>query len=140
MSSDNDSDKDVLSKLDDTVNAINSHRDWRAQQHADEEDRLNQAWQAVLDAAKALRTKLKDNPKLRYFSIAREQDQVAVSFRRTGGGSHLLTLYRHHPENKFPATMAIWVREEGRMDRRVQAADEAVQCLVQHCALNITSQ
>lgn len=140
MNSDKESDdKDVLSQLDETINAINSHRDWRSQQRAEEEQRLNQAWQAVLDAAKTLRAKLKDNPKLRYFSISREQDQVAVSFRRSGGGSHLLTLYRNHPEDKFPTTTAIWAREEGLMDKRFQSGDDAVQCLVQHCAVNITA-
>ena len=140
MNSDKDADQDVLSQLDETVNAINSHRDWRAQKRAEEEAQLNQAWQSVLDAAKTLRTKLKDSEKLRYFSISREQDQVAVSFRRGGGGSHLLTLYRHHPEDKFPTTVAIWAREEGLMDRRFQSGKEAVQCLVQHCAVNITSK
>lgn len=130
--------KDVLDQLDDTVNAIESHRDWRAKQRADEEAQLNQAWQEVLDAARALRSKLKDNAKLRYFSIARDEAQVAVSFRRSGGGSHLLSLYRHHPENKFPTTTAIWCREAGRLDERCHTSADAVQKLVQHCALNIT--
>ncbi len=132
------SEKDVLSQLDETVNAIESHRDWRSKQRAEEEAKLDQAWKDVLKAATQLRGKLRENPKLRYFSIARDGSQVAVSFRLGGGGSHLLTLYRNHPEDKFPATTAIWCREEGKLDTRFHSSEDAVQALVQHCALNIS--
>ena len=134
------SDKDVLNQLDETVSAIERHRDWRAKQTADEEGQLDQAWQSVISAAKKLREKLRGNPGLRYFSIARDESQVAVSFRQSGAGSNLLTLYRRHPEDKYPTTMAIWCREEGRADRRFTSGAESVECLVRHCAANLVGK
>ena len=132
-------DKDVLDQLDQTINAIESHRDWRAQKRAEEARALDEAWDEVLAAAHKLRSKLQGNPKLRYFSIARDNSQVAISFHARGASANLLSLYRQHPEGKFPATQAIWCREPGRDDSRFDNGADAVEKMVRHCAGNLTA-
>lgn len=134
------SDKDILEQLDSTINAIEEHRDWRSRQRAEEDARLEAAWKELLDAAKQLRSKLKDNPKLRYFSISRDGLEVAISFRSHAASSNLMTFYRHHPEGKFTTTQAIWCREPGRDERRFQAAADAIQHMVRHCAGNLAER
>ncbi len=131
--------KDVLDLLDSTISAIESDRDGRARQQAQAEQNLAQAWQDVLDAAAALRGKLRGKPQLRYFNIARDGSQIAISFHsQSPGASSLLMLFRAHPEGKFPTTKAIWCREPGQDDKRFQQADEAVRKMVRHCAANLT--
>ncbi|ORE89160.1 hypothetical protein ATO7_04755 [Oceanococcus atlanticus] len=133
------SEKDILQQLDSTINAIEEHRDWRSKQRAEEEAKLRAAWQQLLDAATQLRGKLKDNPKLRYFSIARDGSEIAISFRTNAASSNLMSFYRDHPEGMYNTTLAIWCREPGRDDRRFQSADDAIQLMVRHCAGNLAS-
>ncbi len=133
-------DKDILKQLDSTINAIEEHHDWRSRQRAEEEARLRVAWQKLLDAATQLRSKLKDNPKLRYFSIARDGSEVAVSFRSYAASSNLMTFYRDHPDGKFQTTLAIWCREPGQDDKRFMVGDDAIQHLVRHCAGNLAER
>lgn len=132
-------DEDVLKQLDSTINAIESQRDWREQQRIDEEARLNAAWEQVLEAAAKLRSRLQGNPKLRYFTIARDGSEVGVSFHaRSGGGSNMLSFHRRHPEGKFPTTNTIWCREQSVHDQRFDSAEAVIQKLVRHCAANLT--
>lgn len=133
------SDESALDKLKHSIDAIQSHRDYAARRAAEESRGVDAAWAAVMKAARELREQLRDNSRLRYFVIALDQSEVSVSFMRKGGtGSALLSLYRRHPDGKFPSINAIWVLEPGKQDRYVTSTDDAVDALVHHCAVNIT--
>lgn len=133
------SDDNAVEKLKHSIDAIQSHRDYEARRAEEESRGVDAAWAAVMKAARELREQLRDNTRLRYFVIALDQSEVSVSFsRKSGTGSALLSLYRRHPDGKFPSINAIWVLEPGKPDRYVKSTDDAVNTLVNYCALNMT--
>jgi len=133
------SDETALEKLKQSIDAIQSHRDYEKRRAADQSRNVDAAWDAVLAAAHELRDQISESPSLRYFVITRNQSEVSVSFQRKSNvGTALLSLYRRHPDGKFPAVNAVWIMEPGKPDRYVTTADEAVDALVHHCAVNMT--
>ncbi|WP_420426638.1 hypothetical protein [Algiphilus sp.] len=134
------SDDNAVDKLKNSIDAIQSHRDFEARRAAEQQRGVDEGWQAVLRAARDLRDQLKDNPRLRYFVVALDRSEVSVRFEAKGSNSALLSLYRRHPEGRFPSINAIWILEPGRKDRYVTSGDEAVEALVYHCAVNMTRE
>ena len=133
-----DNDEDVLGQLDARIDAIKSHRNWREKKRDEAVEALDEAWDRVLEAARVLRGRLRGNPRVRYFTIARDQTAVTVSFHQSGGGSDLLSLHRFHPEGRFPMTHCIWSRRPGLADGRHTDGREAVDLLVRHCAAHLS--
>lgn len=133
------SDESALDKLKQSIEAIQSHRDYETRRAANQSRDVDAAWEAVLSAARELRDQFGDSPSLRYFVITRDQSEVSVRFAHNqGAGTALLSLYRRHPDGKFPAVNGVWILEPGKQDRYVTSADEAVEALVRHCAINLT--
>ena len=132
--------RSVLDKLDDTIGAIERHRAVSAQEKGATVRKVNAAWAAVLESARDLRRKLKDEPRLRYLSIDRDELSISISFRaeQTGVKGELLELSRRHPEGKFPAVEAVWVRQPEKEDRRFTDAEEVVDLMVRFVARNLT--
>lgn len=127
-------DEDILKQLDERVSSIQQHQHWRDQQKLDRESQLDTEWQKFLVSAGKLRTRLQGHPKLRYFSIARDQSQVAVSFRLGVSASRMVTFYRSNPEGKIEVPPRFWCREEGRLDEKLTTAKELNERLLRHCA------
>lgn len=125
--------------LSDTIGAIQSHRKATNElQQARLED-VEVAWEAVLKASRELREQISSNARVRYFTIARDNNSISVSFRSTNATARgeLLEMHRHHPEGRYPDTHAIWVRESERDERRLTNGEEAVTLLVRFCARNL---
>lgn len=127
-------DDDILKQLDAKVSSIQLHKSWREEKQREQSLQLEQEWQQFLGAARKLRGRLHGHPKLRYFSIARDESNVSVSFRGSGATSQLLSFYRANPEGKFETQPMFWCREEGRLDEKVTTARELNERLLRHCA------
>lgn len=129
----------VTDLLEDTIGAIQSHRSATSESRKELQKRVDEAWASVIEASRELRGKLSGNEKLRYFTIARDEKSVIVSFqgRQTNARGDLLELSRYHPDGQFADTEAIWVRESNRTDQRLHSGDEAVKLLVRFCARNL---
>lgn len=132
----------ALDMLDDTIEAIQMHRDSTGQNKAEINSRLNAAWAGVIKAAEELRPRLTADPRLRYLTIRRDGLALTVSFsgKTPASRGDLLEMSRHHPEGQFQETQAIWVRETDKDERRVTDPDDAVKTLVRFCARNLTRQ
>ncbi len=131
--------RNVTDLLDDTIGAIQSHRTATSESRKELKQRVDAAWESVLDAARQLRIKINGNARLRYFTIARDDKSVTVSFqgRQSNARGDLLELSRYHPDGQYAETEAIWVRESGRPDQRLHSGEEAVKLLVRFCARNL---
>jgi len=129
----------VTDLLDDTIGAIQSHRTATSQSRKELRARVDEAWATVLEAGRQLRSKLNGNERLRYFTIARDEQSIVVSFQGRGSNARgdLLELSRQHPDGQFTETEAIWVRETGRNDQRYTCGDDTVKLLVRFCARNL---
>lgn len=125
--------------LSDTIGAIQSHRKATSEIRQARLEDIEAAWTAVLNASRELRGKISADPRVRYFTIARDNGSVSVSFRAPDAGARgdLIEMHRHHPEGRYPDTHAIWVRESDREERRLTNGEEAVTLLVRFCARNL---
>lgn len=131
--------KDVLDLLNDRISSIQSHRQTRQDQRTAQQIARTAAWEEFLSAAGKLRASLRSHPKLRYFSIARDGSQVAVSFREQGAESGLVTFYYSHPDGKVEVLPAFWCREAGRIDEKYDNSSDVIDRLVRHCAQYVSS-
>lgn len=131
--------RNVTDLLDDTIGAIQSHRSATSESRKILKQRVDAAWESVIEASRQLRGKLSGNPRLRYFTVSRDGNSVMISFqgRQSNARGDLLELSRHHPEGQFTETEAIWVRESNHDDQRLNSGDEAVKLMVRFCARNL---
>lgn len=131
--------RNILDQLDASIRAIETHRGAQQEKVEATRQQIDACWEAVLTAAAELRPRVTGHAHLRYFTIARDRLSITVSFHASGKGGRgeLLLMSREHPEGKYPATQAVWVREASAEDRRITDLDEAVECLVRFCARNL---
>ncbi len=132
--------RSILNQLEDTIQSIQTHRETAADAFNATRRQANAAWAAVLEAAKELRESITGHQRLRYFTIARDELSITVSFHAQaegGGRGEVLVMARHHPDGKYPGTEAVWVREPGKDDKRIIVAEEAVRHIVNFCARNL---
>jgi hypothetical protein len=89
-------------------------------------------WQHVMRSMQALEQKIKSNPRLIYFNIARDLREVTIKMvdETSKQRYRLITLTRDHPSGKFKQMEVVWFIEYAGRERYFQDPKEAMAELV----------
>jgi len=118
------------------VEGIRRDRVSHEKEMLDQQSKIEQDWQHVLDSMRALQKKVEGHPNLIYFTISRDQQDISVKVAdfSTKRGYSLFTLSRRHPAGAHPSLNAVWLIEFPAREWHYYDAKEAMAELVARIA------
>lgn len=119
--------------LEQKISSIRSHR--ASQSSARDEKRMafEAEWAEVLDELRQVRARLRDEERVRYFTIGREGEMVALKVQRKSSQTSLL-MTRGHPDRPVEGEMRVYVRDHVWPDKNFSSPRDALNELLSHIA------
>lgn len=120
-----------VAELDRLLGSIRRFRDDEQAQARARRQRLLEEWQKVVQYGHALKEKLADEPRVKYFEVSERRGEIVVRIERSRGQPPwLLMLTCGHLELRTPAGEGIWMRQSETADRRFDNGQDAVRDFV----------
>jgi hypothetical protein len=97
---------------------------------------FEQSWKNLIASLRDLRDQLRNEPRIMYFTIDREDREatVKVADRNTRGGGIVLSLSRHQPQGQDQNQLMVWIRVLGENDVHFSDPQLALERFVQRIA------
>ncbi len=115
------------------ISSIRSHRETMSSARDERQQAFEDEWMAVLDELRQLRSRLRDEERVRYFTIGREGDMVALKVQRKSGQTSLL-MTRGHPDRPVEGELRVYVRDHVWPDKNFNKPRDALNELLTHIA------
>ncbi len=120
-----------LSELDRLMGAIRTYRSSEDEQNAKKQEETLQEWKKVLGYCDALKTRLSNEPRVRYFEISDRRSEVVIRIERNAGQpTQMLMLTRGHMEQRQHAYDGIWLRQTAQADKRYDKCADVMRDVV----------
>lgn len=120
-----------VDEIDRLLGSIRSHRsDEETEQQRKREEMLAE-WKKVMDYCATLKTRLGNQPRVRYFEISDRRNEVIIRFERAAGQpTQQLLLSWGHMERRGIGADGIWMRRHSQPDKRYETCADAMRDLV----------
>ncbi|MDP3857830.1 MAG: FHA domain-containing protein [Stagnimonas sp.] len=120
-----------LKELDRLLGSIRSFRDQETDVVRQRQAELLHEWRATLSYAEAMKARLADESRIRFFDVSERRQEIVLRIVRIPGEpNRLLSLTWGHPDQRDKAPDGIWMRATHNPDRRFYKSAEAVRELV----------
>ena len=120
-----------LKELDRLLGSIRSFRDQETDVVRQRQAELLHEWRATLSYAEAMKARLIDESRIRFFDVSERRQEIVLRIVRfPGEPTRLLSLTWGHPDQRDKAPDGIWMRATHHPDRRYYKSAEAVRELV----------
>lgn len=120
-----------MSELDRLMGAIRTYRSSEDQQNAKKQEESLQEWKKVLSYCDALKTRLNNEPRVRYFEISDRRSEVVIRIERNAGQpTQMLMLTRGHMDQRQHAQDGIWLRQTAQADKRYETCADVMRDVV----------
>lgn len=122
--------------LDQQIKGIQAHRSEQQQTVRSRKDELDQQWQDALTAARELQERLKANPRVLYFVISRDGEEISVKLADNSRRGYTNLIFgRRHPESGRASTDGmVWFGEFGETPKAYREPKEALEDFVRRIA------
>lgn len=106
-------------KLDKVLNAMREHRRLDAKGEDARTKQLKTEWQHTMQYATALKAKLADEPRVRFFEISERRNEVVLRVEKSAAlPMHLIQITLGHADRASDVIDGIWLRQSGSQDSR----------------------
>ena len=120
-----------LGELDRLMGSIRSYRSVEQKQQDQKREEMLAEWKKVMGYSGALKTRLANETRVRYFEISDRRNEVVVRIERVAGQpTQLLMLTWGHMEQRDRAQDGIWMRQPGQADKRFEKCADVMRELV----------
>lgn len=109
---------DITSQFERHLQSVRSYREEAMATTLNKKARIDAEWGKMIQAMRALQTRLSADKRVLSFTISRDLREVAVKIAdaHEKRGHRYFLLSREHPDGKFPGMDSVWLREFGRDD------------------------
>lgn len=128
-------DASVETLLDRHIQGVRAHRSVNQQDDQAKSNKFEEAWRKVVNDLRVIKSRYGSHPNVIDFTISKDEREVIVKLRESSPrGYAYFCLSRFHPEGKFPALQAIWLREVGRQDESHTEPQRGLEDLISRLA------
>ncbi len=119
--------------LEQKISSIRSHRASRSSARDEKRLAFEAEWNDVLEELRQVRARLRDEERVRYFTIGRDGNMVALKVQRKSGQTSLL-MTRGHPDRPVEGELRVYVRDHVWPDKNFNSPREGLNELLSHLA------
>ena len=120
-----------LRELDRLLGSIREHRKSEVQNNDAKRAELMLEWQRTLQYADALKIKLAEESRIRFFDVSERRGEVVLRLEKAPGQpTQLLMLTWGHAELKERGADGIWLRQPNSVDKRYDKSADALREMV----------
>ena len=123
---------DITSQFERHLQSVRSYREESMATTLNKKARIDAEWSKMLQAMRALQTRLSGDKRVLSFTISRDLREVAIKIAdaHEKRGHRYFLLSREHPDGKFPGMDSVWLREFGRDDASFDDPNRAMEELL----------
>jgi uncharacterized FlaG/YvyC family protein len=109
---------DITSQFDRHLQSVRAYREEAQASTLSKKQNVDAEWQKMIQAMRALQTRLSADKRVLSFTISRDLKEVAVKIADSHEkrGHRYFLFSRDHPDGKYPGAETVWLREFGRDD------------------------
>jgi hypothetical protein len=118
-------------ELDRLIGSIRSYRSVEDDEREKKRQAMQSEWNQLLVWAAALKQRLANEPRVRYFDISARRGDISIRIvKRPNDPPQALTLTWGHMDQTMRHQEGIWLREPGQSDRRYETCNAAARDLL----------